>query len=58
MRITNGEDAISTYVLHDTHSGKPKEKSFCKVCGCTLWTEPAAAKGKFFCVRAPLFGGE
>lgn len=57
MTLTKGSSVLSTYVLRDTHSGQPKEKSFCKTCGCTIWTEPGAAKGKFYFVRASLFDG-
>ncbi|KAF5671317.1 hypothetical protein FDENT_10957 [Fusarium denticulatum] len=51
------EDAITKYSLSDTWSGSSKEKAFCRTCGCTLWTIPAAAKGKFYMVRLPLLNG-
>ncbi|KAI1045980.1 hypothetical protein LB505_013869 [Fusarium chuoi] len=51
---TTAEDAITKYSLSDTSSGSSKEKAFCRTCGCTLWTIPAAAKGKFYMIRLPL----
>ncbi|KAH7469506.1 hypothetical protein FOMA001_g14567 [Fusarium oxysporum f. sp. matthiolae] len=54
---TTAEDAITKYSLSDTSSGSSKEKTFCRTCGCTLWTIPAAAKGKFYMIRLPLLDG-
>ncbi|KAF5589300.1 glutathione-dependent formaldehyde-activating enzyme centromere V [Fusarium pseudoanthophilum] len=54
---TTAEDAITKYSLSDTSSGSSKEKGFCRTCGCTLWTIPAAAKGKFYMIRLPLLDG-
>ncbi|RYC91948.1 hypothetical protein BFJ63_vAg5391 [Fusarium oxysporum f. sp. narcissi] len=54
---TTAEDAITKYSLSDTSSGSSKEKAFCRTCGCTLWTIPAAAKGKFYMIRLPLLDG-
>ncbi|KAF5701813.1 hypothetical protein FGLOB1_9925 [Fusarium globosum] len=51
---TTADDAIAKYSLSDTSSGSSKEKAFCRTCGCTLWTIPAAAKGKFYMIRLPL----
>jgi hypothetical protein len=51
------EDAITKFSLSDTSSGSPKEKAFCRTCGCMLWTVPAAAKGKFYMIRLPLLVG-
>ncbi|KAI1021117.1 hypothetical protein LB503_010003 [Fusarium chuoi] len=51
---TTAEDAITKYSLSDTSSGSCKDKAFCRTCGCTLWTIPAAAKGKFYMIRLPL----
>lgn len=38
-------------------SGLAKEKVFCGNCGCTLWTIPAAMKGKAQYVRTSLIDG-
>ncbi|GKU12133.1 hypothetical protein FLAG1_09531 [Fusarium langsethiae] len=54
---TTGNESISRYKLYDTSSGEFKEKAFCRTCGCTLWTVPAAAQGKFYLIRLPLLNG-
>ncbi|CEI62170.1 unnamed protein product [Fusarium venenatum] len=54
---TANNESISRYRLHDTSSGDCKEKAFCRTCGCTLWTVPAAAQGKFYLIRLPLLEG-
>ncbi|KAF5624507.1 beta-glucosidase [Fusarium sp. NRRL 52700] len=54
---TTAEDAVTEYSLSDTSSGSSKEKAFCRTCGCTLWTIPTAAKGKFYMIRLPLLDG-
>ncbi|EYB21995.1 hypothetical protein FG05_30640 [Fusarium graminearum] len=54
---TTDNESISKYTLRDTSSGDCKEKAFCRTCGCTLWTIPAAAQGKFYLIRLPLLKG-
>ncbi|KAF4964594.1 hypothetical protein FSARC_7500 [Fusarium sarcochroum] len=54
---TTNSDSITKYTLSDTASGSCKEKAFCNTCGCTLWTIPAAAQGKFHLIRLPLLEG-
>ncbi|KAF5009242.1 hypothetical protein FDECE_4535 [Fusarium decemcellulare] len=57
VRVTAADDAISQFTVTDTSSGNGKEKAFCRTCGCTLWTIPAAAKGTFHLIRLPLLDG-
>ncbi|RSL63234.1 hypothetical protein CEP54_005323 [Fusarium duplospermum] len=57
VQVTAADDAIGEFILSDTASGNKKEKHFCKTCGCTLWTIPAAAKGTFHLIRLPLLDG-
>ncbi|KZT51997.1 hypothetical protein CALCODRAFT_442262 [Calocera cornea HHB12733] len=38
MQITDADKLVTTYIITDTASGRPKIKCFCKRCGCTLWT--------------------
>ncbi|KAF4984052.1 hypothetical protein FZEAL_665 [Fusarium zealandicum] len=57
VQVSAADDAIGEYVLTDTSSGDRKEKAFCRTCGCTLWTVPAAAKGTFLLIRLPLLDG-
>jgi len=40
----SNNNAISTYTLTNTASGKPKTKTFCSTCGVPLWTETAAGR--------------
>lgn len=54
VHVSASEDSFSVYTLRDTASGNPKEKAFCRTCGCPLWTVPQAAKGKFLIVRTAL----
>ncbi|KAH6892572.1 Mss4-like protein [Thelonectria olida] len=57
IEVVGNEDDMAKYELKDTSSGQVKEKSFCRRCGCTLWTIPASAKGKFHLVRTALLNG-
>jgi hypothetical protein len=57
MKVSGNEDDVAKYELKDTSSGQAKEKSFCRICGCTLWTIPASAKGEFQLVRTALLDG-
>ncbi|KAI8652871.1 CENP-V/GFA domain-containing protein [Fusarium keratoplasticum] len=57
VQITAADNAIGEFILSDTASGNKKEKHFCRTCGCTLWTIPAAAKGAFHLIRLPLLDG-
>ncbi|KAH7323192.1 Mss4-like protein [Stachybotrys elegans] len=57
VKITAPDDIISQYTLTDTGSGNPKQKHFCRVCGCTLWTIPAAAEGTAYIIRTSLIDG-
>jgi hypothetical protein len=54
LHIETSEDAISVHVFTDTSTGNPKEKAFCRSCGCPLWTIPTAYKGEFHLIRTPL----
>ncbi|KAK4182570.1 Mss4-like protein [Podospora australis] len=56
--VLSGKDLISTYVITNTDSGKPKDKMFCKVCGVTVWTSPFIAKErKQLLVRTAVLDG-
>ncbi|KAM5344630.1 hypothetical protein ACJ41O_013165 [Fusarium nematophilum] len=57
VQVTAPSSAIGTFTLTDTSSGSSKVKAFCRTCGCTLWTIPAAAKGTFHLIRLPLLDG-
>ena len=46
VKIESGRDLINTFVFTDTESGQPKDKTFCKTCGVTLWTITAASREK------------
>ncbi|KAI1441372.1 hypothetical protein F5Y02DRAFT_399966 [Annulohypoxylon stygium] len=54
VEVTGNPDLISRYTIIDTSSGLPKEKAFCRTCGCPLWTVPASAKGEFLLVRTSI----
>lgn len=54
MEISAEEEAIREFGFTDTSSGNRKGKSFCKNCGCTLWTIPGAAKGVYHLVRTSI----
>ncbi|KFA56279.1 hypothetical protein S40293_00028 [Stachybotrys chartarum IBT 40293] len=57
VRISAQDGSIQDYILSETASGAPKTKSFCGTCGCTLWTVPQSATGKFLIVRTSLIDG-
>jgi hypothetical protein len=57
VTVSADTDAITKYILKDTSSGSPKEKHFCRQCGCTLWTVPASAKGTTYIIRTSLLEG-
>ncbi|KFA65799.1 hypothetical protein S40285_10399 [Stachybotrys chlorohalonatus IBT 40285] len=57
VRVSDELGSIREYTLSDTASGAPKIKSFCGTCGCTLWTVPQSAKGKFLIIRTSLIDG-
>ncbi|KAH6962100.1 Mss4-like protein [Ilyonectria sp. MPI-CAGE-AT-0026] len=54
MEISAEEEAIGEFGFTDTSSGNRKGKSFCRTCGCTLWTIPGAAKGVYHLVRTSI----
>ncbi|KAL6869849.1 hypothetical protein ACO1O0_001180 [Amphichorda felina] len=54
VEVKADQDSICKYTLTDTGSEQPKEKAFCRTCGCPLWTVPSAAAGKFLIVRTVL----
>lgn len=57
VTITAGQDLLQNYTLFDTSSGSPKDKVFCRTCGCTLWTIPSHNGGGFKIVRTSLING-
>jgi hypothetical protein len=54
VKISSGEDLITTYTFTDTSSGAPKDKAFCRTCGVPLWTVPASARGTHLLIRPSL----
>lgn len=54
VEIEDSGDNLGRYTFTNTASGKPKEKLFCKNCGCTILTLLEAYPGKTF-VRTTLF---
>ncbi|EJT78523.1 hypothetical protein GGTG_03623 [Gaeumannomyces tritici R3-111a-1] len=59
MTVSDPQNSIKIWNVpgESCSSGLPKEKVFCGNCGCTLWTIPAALKGKGQYVRTSLFDG-
>ncbi|KAM7211486.1 Mss4-like protein [Rhypophila decipiens] len=57
IKVTQGAEMTSTYVLKDTISGCEKHKVFCSRCGCTLWTIPMKHHGTHWIVRTSLIEG-
>ncbi|KAI6083032.1 hypothetical protein F4821DRAFT_245732 [Hypoxylon rubiginosum] len=54
VEITAKPDSISKYIVNGTSSGSPKEKAFCRTCGCPLWTVPQSAKGELLLIRTSI----
>ena len=52
--INDPESLVTTYTITETGSGFPKEKYFCKRCGCTLYTVPLADEGRTIVIRPVL----
>lgn len=40
FELKDPDSLVARYIIKDTISGLPKEKSFCGHCGCTLFTIP------------------
>lgn len=57
VSIANGEELMQTFTLKDTTSGSPKDKVFCRQCGCTLWTIPSHHGGVSLIIRTSLLEG-
>ena len=57
VKIEQGEEYISDWLVPTTISGFEKHKIFCKRCGCTLWTIPMAHGGSHYIVRTALLEG-
>ncbi|KAK3402698.1 Mss4-like protein [Sordaria brevicollis] len=54
VQVLQGDNLLSTWVLHDNVSGCEKHKVFCSRCGCTMWTIPMKHRGDTYIVRTSL----
>ncbi|KZT61410.1 hypothetical protein CALCODRAFT_491218 [Calocera cornea HHB12733] len=46
MEVHDPGHLTRIFLVHETGSGRPKEKHFCSACGCTLWSVTANRPGE------------
>lgn len=54
VSVTAGSELLAKFVVTKTSSGSEKDKIFCKICACTLWTVPMHTGGTHYIVRTSL----
>jgi hypothetical protein len=56
--VSDPEGQLRMYEIGGTSSGLPKEKAFCRRCGCCMFTKPGHYNGEIIVVKTGILDAE